>query len=78
MVEIRVPVRGGVGGGWCKVIIVSNPTRLRLGYGNFVLRKSNKICPDPCFLLYFRTNVFGAFNFSVNISWKNQCANISY
>ena len=34
--RIRVP--GGGGGGWCKVIIMSNPTRLRLGYGRVVVR----------------------------------------
>ena len=33
--RVPVVVWGGVGGvgGWCKVIIVSNPTRLRLGFG---------------------------------------------
>ena len=30
--RVPVVVWGGVGG-WCKVIIVSNPTRLRLGFG---------------------------------------------
>ena len=37
--RIRVPVvGGGVVGGGCKVIIVSNPTRLRLGCGSVVVR----------------------------------------
>ena len=31
LVELEFLVGGG--GWWCKVIIVSNPTRLRLGYG---------------------------------------------
>ena len=30
-IKIHLPV--GWDGGWCKVIIMSNPTRLRLGYG---------------------------------------------
>ena len=34
LVEVEFLVGGGWGGwGGCKVIIVSNPTRLRLGYG---------------------------------------------
>ena len=34
----RVPGGGVVVVGWCEVIIVSNPTRLRLGYGWVVVR----------------------------------------